>query len=194
MLQLFLDVETKKTFDDVGGFFPHKLGVSFVGVCARQGFSGTGEMLGFFENQLDDLIALIEKADMIVGYNIINFDMPTLSPYYKGDIDELPILDLLVRFKDATGHRVKLDVLAKESLGTGKIGDGLDAIRYYETGQLDKLKKYCLKDVEVTRDIYDYGMRYGKVKYTNKWNRKIETPIDFSFNLAKNSGVQMTLL
>ena len=194
MKQVFFDIETKRIFSQVEGNFPEKLGVSFVGVCVRDGMSGKGEMLGFFEREIADLFPLLESADVLIGFNSDHFDLPVLSPYYSGDINIFPSLDLLARFKDATGHRVKLDIIAKETLGAGKIGDGLDAIKYYENGQFDKLKEYCLKDVEITRDIYDFGLKTGKLKYKNKWNRLIETAVDFSFTPKKHNGVQMTLI
>ena len=62
MLQVIFDVETKKSFEEVGGFFPDRLGISFVGVCIRDGFSGKGEMRGFFEKDLPDLFPILEKA------------------------------------------------------------------------------------------------------------------------------------
>lgn len=194
MKQLFFDVETQKSFDAVGGYFPEKLGVSFVGACLRESQTGPGEMLSFFEQDLPKLFVLMEQVDVLIGFNSIGFDLPALQPYFSGDVSKFPHLDLLVRFKDATGHRVKLDIMAQESLGTGKSGDGLDAIKYYETGQLDKLKEYCLQDVAVTRDLYDYGIRKGSIKYKNKWNRLIETPIDFSFTPTQDDGVQMLLI
>ena len=194
MLQVILDVETKKTFDAVGGFFPDRLGVSFVGVNIRDRFGDKGQMKSFFEDDMPDLFPLLEKADVIVGYNIDGFDMPAMAPYYTGDIETLPTLDIMDRIKDSFGHRIKLDSVAKESLGKGKIGDGLDAIKYYETGQLKKLEKYCIQDVRVTRDVYDYGLKNGKVKFRNKWNRLIECKVDFSFTPQKNDGVQMALV
>ncbi len=194
MLQLILDVETKKTFDEVGGFFPEKLGISFVGVCARTGFSGKGEMLSFFEKDLPDLFPLLEKADIVIGFNIDNFDMPTFTTYYTGDISRIPTLDLLTRIKDSAGHRIKLDSVAQETLGIGKSGDGLDAIKYYKNQNWDALEKYCLQDVAVTRDIYDVGLQKGFVQFKNKWNRLIDCPVDFSFAPQKDAGVQMSLI
>lgn len=194
MLQVILDVETKKAFDDVGGYFPDRLGISFVGVCIRDGLSGPGEMKGYYENDLPDLFPLLEKADVVIGFNIDNFDMQTLVPYYKYDITAIPTLDLMLRIKDSVGHRIGLDAVATETLGIGKSGDGLDAIKYYQTGQLDKLRDYCLQDVAVTRDVHDYGLRKGTVKFKNKWNRLIEAPVDFSFSPQKNAGVQMSLI
>ena len=194
MKHVFLDAETKKTFDEVGGYLPQELGVSFVGICIRDGFTGEGEFKGFFENDLPDLWSILETADVIVGYNIIGFDVETLRPYYAGNPDAWNVLDLLDRFKKATGHRVKLDSIATETLGKGKSGDGLKAIEYYHNRQFRELAKYCLDDVAITRDIYDYGLRHGKLKYINKWNRIIETDIDFSYQPPQVGGVQMALI
>jgi len=193
MLEIILDVETKKTFEQVGGFFPEKLGISFVGVYIREN-RGKGEFQSYFERDIPQLLPILEKADVIVGYNVDNFDMPTFSPYYTGDITKIPTLDLMVRIQDSVGHRIGLDAVAQETLGIGKSGDGLDAIKYYKNQQWEKLEKYCLQDVKVTRDILDYGLRKGSVKFRNKWNRLIECDVDFSFTPQKNAGVQMSLL
>jgi DEAD/DEAH box helicase domain-containing protein len=194
MLELILDVETKKTFDEVGGYFPDKLGISFVGACLRENGNKKGELLSFFENDLNKLFPLIERADVVIGFNIDGFDMPTLSAYYQADIRKIPTLDLMARIKDSVGHRIGLDAVAQETLGSGKIGDGLDAIRYFHNGNLEALKKYCLEDVKVTRDIYDYGLKNGLVKFRNKWNRLIKAPVDFTFVAKRASGTQMSLI
>jgi DEAD/DEAH box helicase domain-containing protein len=194
MLQLFLDVETKQSFDEVGGFFPDRLGISFVGVCVREGITGPGEMRSYFEEDLPTLFPLLEQADVVIGFNIDGFDMQTFVPYYKGDISAIPTLDLMLKIKDSVGHRIGLDAVAQETLGARKSGDGLDAIKYYKTGQLDKLKEYCLQDVAVTRDVYDHGISKGSVKFRNKWNRLIECTVDFTFTPQKNAGVQMSLI
>lgn len=194
MLQVILDVETKKTFDEVGGFFPDRLGISFVGVCVRSNFGEVGEMQSYFEQDLPQLFPLLERADVVVGFNIDGFDMPTFTNYYAGDIAKIPTLDVMGRIKDSVGHRVSLDMVAKETLGEGKSGDGLDAIKYYKNQQWDKLEKYCLQDVKVTRDVFDYGYKNGKVMFRNKWNRLIDCSVDFTIKPRKEAGVQMALL
>jgi DEAD/DEAH box helicase domain-containing protein len=194
MLEVILDVETKQIFDDVGGYFPEKLGISFVGVCVRENRFQKGTMQSFFEKDLSKLFPLLERADVVVGFNIDGFDMPTFIPYYNADISRIPTLDVMGRIKKSVGHRIGLDAVAKETLGAGKSGDGLDAIRYYKSGNFEALEKYCLRDVEVTRDVYDYGLKNGKIKFRNKWNRLIEAPVDFSFTCSKTSGTQMSLI
>lgn len=194
MRQVILDIETKKTFDEVAGYFPEKLEVSFVGVCVRENWNTPGELVGYFENELPALFELLETADVVVGFNLDQFDMPALAPYYSGDIAKVPTLDIMGKIKDSCGHRISLDAVASETLGIGKTGDGLDAIKYYKMGNLVALKEYCLQDVKLTRDVYDFGLSKGKVMFLNKWNRHIECPVDFSFTPKKDAGVQMSLL
>jgi DEAD/DEAH box helicase domain-containing protein len=194
MRQVFLDVETQKAFDQVGGYFPDRLGVSYVGICVRDGYSGKGIPQGFFEQDLPKLWPILENADVLIGFNINGFDVETLRPYYSGNIETWPTLDMLDRIKDSTGHRVSLNAVATQTLGVQKSGSGLDALAYYEKKQFDKIAKYCDMDVAITRDLYDYGRSKGKVKFLNKWNRLIEATVDFEFKPRKATGTQMTLM
>jgi DEAD/DEAH box helicase domain-containing protein len=197
MKQLFLDVETKKTFDEVGGYFPDKLEPSFVGLIEREGYPETTIIsetrYELFEKDFNQLPKLLEAADVIIGFNLTGFDLPALQPHYPGDVTKLPQLDMLDIIKNTAGHRVSLDALAKETLGTQKIGHGLDAITYYQNEEFDKLAKYCMKDVEITRDLYDYGRTKGVVKFINKWNNKVDLPVDFTFT-PTSDHLQMTLI
>jgi len=193
MRQVILDVETKKAFSEVGGHDLSRLGVSFVGVIEREEPFTDGRELRFFEKDLDDLWFVLERADVVVGFNIAGFDFPVMAPYYAGEVSQFPVLDLLERIKEQAGHRVSLDAVAKKTLGVGKSGSGLDALKYYAEGRMEKLADYCMDDVRITRDIYDFGLKNKQVKFLNKWNRVIELPIDFEFKPGGESGVQMTL-
>jgi len=198
MKQIFLDVETKKTFDDVGGYYPDKLEASFVGLIERTGFPEEVNQqevrYELFESDFYRLPSLLEHADVVIGFNITGFDLPALQPIYPGDILRLPQLDLLEVIKNVSGHRVSLNAVAKETLGTEKLAHGLDAITYYQNKEFDKLAKYCMKDVEITRDIYDYGRVHKKIKFMNKWNNVVELGVDFSFTPKADQGLQMTLI
>jgi DEAD/DEAH box helicase domain-containing protein len=197
MKQLFIDVETKKTFDEVGGYFPERLEPSLVGMIEREGFpeSGGGKEIRYelFEQDFERIPQILEGADVIVGFNSIGFDLPVIKPFYPGEIHKLPQLDLLEVIKVEAGHRVSLDAVAKETLGTQKIGHGLDAIVYYQQGEFDKLAAYCMKDVEITRDIYDFGRKNGFVKFLNKWNNLVTLKVDF-VPKTDDTGLQMTLI
>jgi DEAD/DEAH box helicase domain-containing protein len=198
MKQIILDVETKLSFDTVGGYYPEKLGISFVGVIERHGLPEEGNVreseYQLFESDLDQLWPLIESSDVVIGYNSDGFDLPALAPYYPGDITTFPSLDLMARIKNSLGRRISLDAIAQQTLGTKKSGDGLAAIAYYQNGELDKLAKYCMQDVALTRDIYDFGRRKGYVSYLNKWNNPHHIDVDFSFIPTTAPGFQMTLV
>ncbi len=192
MRLVVFDVETKKAFDEVGGFYPEKLGVSVSGVWyGEEGTDGT--LRGFREEEFGEMFKIFESADRIVGFNSIDFDMAALKPYYLGDLLKLPNFDILQEVEKKVGHRVKLDAIAKETLGVQKGGNGLDAITYFHEGNWEKLTKYCLEDVVITKDLYFHVLKYGELKFKNKWNELVTVGLDFTMQEKKDSGVQVTL-
>jgi DEAD/DEAH box helicase domain-containing protein len=64
-------------------------------------------------------------------------------------------------------------------LGKGKSGTGLQAILYWRNGRLEELKKYCLDDVRVTKQVYEYGVKNKKILYSDYFNIK-EAPVLFA--------------
>lgn len=175
--RVVLDLETKKTFDEVGGReHLDKLEVTVVGVYQY----ATGEYSIFEEKELGMLQNLLIDASLIIGFNHVSFDFPVLQPYLTIDSKKLPAFDIMLDFQKKLGHRIGLDSLAKATLGVGKTGHGLDAIRFYREGKMDELKKYCLNDVKVTKDIFDYGMTNEKIFYISKFgNQKKELAVDW---------------
>jgi len=168
-----LDIETRNTFQDVGAYNPTLLEVSFVGVY----FYETDTFEGFFKEDLPKLWPRLERADRIIGYNIIGFDYPCLQTQYSGKLAQFPTVDLLVEIEKQIGFRIKLDDVAHSTLGMGKSGTGLMAVEYWRKGELEKLKEYCLQDVRVTRDVYDYALTHGDVSFVNRAGQKQIVPI-----------------
>jgi DEAD/DEAH box helicase domain-containing protein len=39
------------------------------------------------------------------------------------------------------------------------------AIDYYKEGKWEELKKYCLDDTLITRELFDYGVKVGEINY-----------------------------
>jgi len=174
--EVVLDIETQNTFQDVGAYNPSLLKVSYVGCY----FYETDTFEGFFEQDLPKLWPRLERADRVIGYNLIGFDYPCLQTYYTGDIMKLPTVDLLVEIEKRLGFRIKLDDVAQGTLGVGKSGHGLMAVEYWRNGELDKLAEYCLQDVRVTRDVYDYALQNGFVSFKNRMGQKqdVSVPIE----------------
>ncbi|MBP9702243.1 ribonuclease H-like domain-containing protein [Candidatus Woesebacteria bacterium] len=191
MKLLVFDVETKKAFDEVGGYHPEKLGVSIIGTYWRD--ESIEEYVGYREGNFSPFWRKLETADLVVGFNIISFDYETLKPYYTGSFKQFPSLDIMVEMEKHLGHRVSLDAVAKETLGEQKNGHGLDAIRYYHDGDWESLEKYCMQDVKVTKDIYEYGVANKVLRFKNKWNNIIEVPVNFDKSGQEEKTVQTTL-
>lgn len=150
------DLETQRSFDDVGGRSQmHRLGVS-VGVAYRY---DTDEFLVYTEDNISELIALLLQADLVVGYNIKGFDYEVLRGYSDEDLQKLPTFDMMYDLEDRLGFRPKLESVAVPSLGGGKSADGLQALEWWRQGEVDLIVEYCREDVRVTRDLYDFGKR-----------------------------------
>jgi DEAD/DEAH box helicase domain-containing protein len=202
MIEVFFDIETKKLFDQLEDRTKiADLGVSIVSVYRREVDSDNreikGEMKSFWENELPQMWPWFEDANRIIGFNSVKFDVPVLAPHYHRDLNKLPHFDILGVIKDSLGFRISLDSIAKETLGKQKLASGLDAVDYWNSGDpvsLAKLKEYCEMDVEVTREVYDYGMKHGMLKFKNKWNESHEVVVDFSYPVVEaDAGLQMGL-
>lgn len=174
--KIVLDLETQKEFAEVGGRGKnHLLKVSVCGVYDY----ATDRYVAYEEHELSRLAPVLETADQIIGYNIKDFDFEVIQPYLNFDISKVPALDLLQEIERVLGHRLKLESVAQGTLGTGKSGNGLEAIVYYKNGRMDLLKKYCLDDVKITRQVYEYALKNQKVLYKDFFKTK-EVPLKIS--------------
>lgn len=151
--KIVIDIETKNTFQDVGGQENiHKLEASFVGVYSYN----QDKYFSFREGEWERLAPMIQNASLIIGFAIVRFDLPVLAKYFNFNIMALPRLDLLEEVELAYGNRVGLDILAQANLGIGKTHHGLDAIQFYNEGNWAELERYCLQDVKVTKELYEF--------------------------------------
>ena len=127
--------------------------------------SETGEYSAYFREELPKLWPIIERADMLVGFNSDSFDIPLLNRYYPGDLSHIRSLDLLSEVQKVLGRRIRLQSIAEATLGKGKSGDGLKAGEWWKQGEKEKVREYCIGDVEITRALYDYALKNGVLKY-----------------------------
>lgn len=161
MRKITFDLETKNMFSDVGSNDPAALDISVV--CIHD--SADNEYKSFLEADLKDLWPILEEADMLVTWNGDHFDIPLLNKYYPGDLGRIKSLDLMKEVQNSLGRRLKLDTVAEATLGRNKAGSGLEAIEWWQKGEIDKLVKYCIEDVRLTKDLYDYAANTGTLKY-----------------------------
>ncbi|OGF62851.1 hypothetical protein A2926_04160 [Candidatus Giovannonibacteria bacterium RIFCSPLOWO2_01_FULL_44_40] len=190
---IVFDIETKKSFDEVGGrTFFDKLGISVVGAYIY----GTDKYCAFEEHEIPEFEKLILSAPRVIGFNIHHFDLPVLRPYVSLNFKNLATLDLMEDIERGLGFRVSLDNLAENSLGVRKSGDGMQALRWYKEGKIDEIKKYCLKDVEITKNLYEFGKKNGHVLfYSRDAGGKMAVPVNWSpsENLGAKKNVQLKI-
>jgi len=168
MRKIIFDIETSNFFADTGSNDPASLDISVV--CIYD--SAEKKYSSFFQKELPDLWPILERADMLIGFNSDHFDIPLLNKYYPGNLNSIRSLDILKEIKNSLGRRIKLDTIAKATLGKGKIGHGLDAGLWWKQGLYDKVKEYCLDDVKITKEIYEYALKNGHLKYED--NKEIK--------------------
>ncbi len=123
---------------------------------------------------LTDFLALMSdfdpECDLVVGHNIINFDLPFIfQRCLANNIAVKPFIDLSefhVRgvYDTMRGwwlggrNRVALDdvawALGIESSKTGEV-EGSKVFELYQAGKLAEIREYNLNDVRVTRKVYE---------------------------------------
>ena len=183
---LVTDIETKKSFADVGGKDRiQDLGVAVVGVYSYF----QDKFIAYEEHELPLLQELLLRTSHIIGFNIKQFDIPVLAPYSGDEIfRHMALTDI---FEDAVqflGHRIGLDAVSRATLGRGKSGHGLEALEWFKQGRVEEVKTYCLDDVRLTRDLYEYGKTHGHILFESRgdgklhsipttWGRGIKMPV-----------------
>ena len=188
MRTITFDIETKNFFEDVGSNNPADLDISVV--CIHD--SATGEYSSYLEKDFGKLWGIIEQADALITWNGDHFDIPLLNKYYPGDLTKIKSIDLMKEVRGVLGRRLKLDGVAEATLGKNKSGHGADAVDWWRAGEIEKLIKYCIEDVKITRELYDYSLKNGHLKYTDlgtikeiplntaNWEQKQENAITFT--------------
>ena len=183
MRKIVFDIETTNFFTDTGSNDPASLTIACV--CTHD--SETDAYASYYEGDLPKLWPILERADVLIGYNSDHFDIPLLNKYYPGNLTGIKSLDLMKEIQKVLGRRIKLDSVAEATLGKNKSADGKMANVWWRQGEKQKVVDYCIDDVRITKELYEYMLKHGKVKYpdgkmirellldTSAWNTKNET-------------------
>jgi len=177
---VFFDLETQNTFQEVGGHYPERLRIS----VAVTFDSSDQTFHRYTEAEAPQLILDLSQADLVVGYNLLGFDYPVLQKYAASDpgathidLAQLPTVDMMVEIQKRLGFRISLDKVATATLKVGKRDDGLQAVRWWREGNVTQLFDYCQQDVEVTRQVYEFGKQYRYVQYFDRQYRVQKVPV-----------------
>ena len=173
---VFFDLETQNSIDDVGGrahLRRLKMSVGVTFATAESTFHR------YTEDQVADLIAELQSADQVVGFNLLDFDYKVLSAYTDQPLRALPTIDMLDHVRRTTGFRVGLGALASATLNTKKSSHGLQAIAWWREGRLEDLFAYCEQDVDVTRRLFEFGRVNKYVQFYDRNYRLRRVPVNW---------------
>lgn len=163
---IILDIETKYTYREFND--PQKLGVSIAVVYDYHDNQGKA----FFEHELNGLFRILENTSYIIGYNNKSFDVPVLQAYYPGDISHFRQFDILEDIREKIGRRLALNDVCAATLQKKKSGHGLMAIDLYKEKKFDELKQYCMDDVMITKELFDYGLNHGEIYFLSEYGKE----------------------
>ena len=166
------DLETLRSAREVGGWGKiHRMGLALGVVC----FLEENRFETYVEEQVEELIAALKGAELVIGFNSRRFDYRVLNGYTGEDYSRsLPTLDLMEDIQRNHGVRPSLNALAGDTLGTAKSADGLQSLAWVKEGRLDLVEEYCRQDVQVTKDLYLFGRREGHVQLRHKKTGRLE--------------------
>jgi DEAD/DEAH box helicase domain-containing protein len=162
---IFFDLETKKLAAEVGGWGNvEALGLSVA--CTHDDAMGFRD---WWEAQAADLLEELDRASLVVGFNLNQFDYRVLSLY--GDVSglEAKTFDIFDEARLQGSKMIGLNSLAMRNLGEAKtLESGMQAVQFWRLGKLEELAAYCRRDVELTRRLYELWESRGLlwVSYT----------------------------
>jgi uncharacterized protein YprB with RNaseH-like and TPR domain len=165
MRKLVFDIETQNIFQDVGSNNPADLDIAVVGIYDYE----SNKYETFTQEEFPKMWPYFQRAELLITFTGEHFDIPLLNKYYKkenlGDLKEIKSLDVLKEIRAQYGRRMKLDQIAEGTFGVNKSGIGFDAVRWWNEGKIDEIRKYCLDDVKITKDVYEFAMKNKKLMF-----------------------------
>ena len=179
-------VRKKFKMSDEDNDWHHKTGldgtfgrICCIGYIKEDGAVSRGVIHGEEKEILKEFWQIAANVHQFIGHNIWSFDLPfiyqrsiILSVKPRQDISfaryrNTPIYDTMCEWTlwDLNEQkRQKLDTLAKVmGLPTSKdLMDGSKVWTYFQKGKIEEICQYCMKDVELVRQVYN-RMTFGNM-------------------------------
>lgn len=156
---LYLHVNSRRTAQDVGGWHPKKLGLA-----AAATLSG-GRLKVFTEDTVHELFTVLEHAECVVGYNLLEFDFPVLQGCGVTGLDRVSCIDMLADLEATVGRRLRLDSVCAATLGHTPRRSGLDTARAWKDGDMAVVIEDTCNMVLDFRDIHQYAVEHGRLSF-----------------------------
>ena len=121
----------------------------------------------------------MKKADLVVGFNHERFDYGVLSGYTDFDFRKVKNLDILKEVFKKLKFRLSLNHLAKFTLNKEKSADGLQSLKWWKEGKIDLIVRYCKDDVQITKELFEFGLKNKHLLFERKDGNVVRIPVDW---------------
>ena len=158
------DLEIRHPVHQVGGWHSVRNGEAGVSILVIKD-TETGRPHFYDDHNLDAALAHLNSADLLIGYNSIDFDTSVVQSI-TGECIIAPQYDILASIWSALPSRhkgYKLTEVAERTLGRGKSGNGAFATTLVAEGRWADLVDYCANDVYLTAALYNHVIDKGWV-------------------------------
>lgn len=191
---LSFDIETKNLSYDIGGWGnTHLFKVACVTTWdGNKGVIYIDENIGELRKEEGieikslrqlkfDFDEHFQKGGILLGHNINAFDLPVLRDAMDIYIVRKYLEDKENRCIDTSayllknhGKRIHLDNLVKNTISDQKNMSSVDSVVKWNEGSHGEVADYCLKDSQLTYDLWVHGRENGIVKYFDEVENKFE--------------------
>ncbi len=127
----------------------------------------------FDDSSLEGAASLLEDADVVLSFNGVNFDLPIIEALYgrkltiKGHLDLHQLIREALEGREGPKRGYSLQECATRTLGKGKSGNGKHAPDLSDQGRWAELFQYCLDDVILTRELFQFTQQHGGIVGVN---------------------------
>ncbi|NQZ97278.1 MAG: DEAD/DEAH box helicase [Myxococcales bacterium] len=174
---VYFDIETQRSAAEVGGW--HNAHLMRLALAVTYD-SESGCFETFREADVEALMARLDDADLVVGFNVRSFDYRVLKGYTDRDFSKLATFDMLDAIHERLGFRLPLGHLAEETLGVPKSADGLQSLEWWKQGRIDEIEAYCRSDVALLRDLLEFAETNGHLRFRTKNGERVRLPAVWS--------------
>ena len=159
---IYLGLTTQRSASEVGGW-QHK---HLLGLAVAMTYDTADERYRVYTAEsVEALLHSLQEADLVIGFNLRDFDYQVLQAYTDAPLAALPTLAILDDVQQALGFRLSLSHLVQATLGLERPDDSVQTLRWFQEGAQEPIVAHCRRDLELLCELVGYGTRTGTIAY-----------------------------